>query len=82
MTPSVQTLVIASTLDTFRYLAPVTSPVLQLSHDQLVVLFPCPVTLDDVWIENNVPSLVALLLCPATHILSYFPPVLSTIDSY
>ena len=82
MTPSVQTLVIASALDTLRYLAPVTGPVLQLSHNQLVVLLSCPVAFDDLWIKNNVPSLVALLLSPATYVLSYFPPILSTVDSY
>ena len=77
-----QTLVIASTLDTLGYLTPVSSSVLQLSHDQLVVLLPCPVTFDDVRVKDNVPSLMALLLSSATNVISNFPPILRTVDSH
>ena len=73
---------IAPSLNTFGYLTPVSSSVLQLSHYQLVILFTCPVTFDDVWVEYNVPSLVALLLSPATHIIGYIPPIFCTIDSH
>ena len=66
---------ITATWHTFRYLAPVSSPVFQLSRDQLLVLLPCPMTLDNLRIEDNVPSLVALLLSPTTNMLSDTPPV-------
>ena len=73
---------VASTLNTFGYLTPVSSSVLQLGHDQLVVLLSCPVTFDDVGVENNVPSLMALLLSSTTDEIGNFPPVFRTVNSH
>ena len=69
MSPAMQALVITATLNMLGNFTPVSCTVLQLCHDKLIVLLSSPVTFDDIRIENNVPPLMALLLCPSTDIL-------------
>ena len=69
MSPAMQALVITTTLNMLGDFTPVSCSVLQLCHNQLIILLSSPVTLDDIRIENNVPPLMALLFCPSTDIL-------------
>ena len=69
MSPPMQALVITATLNMLSNFTPVSCAVLQLCHNKLIILLSSPMTFDDIRIENNVPPLMALLLCPSTDIL-------------
>lgn len=75
-----QALMIASTLNVLSNFAPIPCPILELCHDELVVLLPGPVALNDVGVEYDVPSLVALLLGPAADVLGNSSPILCSVE--